>query len=110
MADFDPFGLGKQLKERALDSIQRQGQQQVDEKTRQAQEAAKRKAMEKTGVTDQNVRDAQDPVGAAQRKLQEGTNKVERGVQGQVDKTTRQAEQGVMKGFNGGGSKPDAGS
>lgn len=112
MADNDIGGMfGRalgNLKDSVVDGTKRKAEQTVDQKTREAQEAAKRKAMEKTGVTDQNVRDAQDPVGAAQRKAQQKLNEAERGVQGQVDKTTRQAEQGVMKGFNGGGSKPDA--
>lgn len=118
----DLFGLGR-LKDRIIDGAQRGVQQKIDKTTQEAQDAAKRKAMKETGITDETLRDAQDPAGAAERKLREKTRQleqkgqqkinegvrgVEQGVQGQVDKTTKQTEQGIIKGFNGGGSKPDA--
>ena len=73
-----------------------------------AKEAAKQKALKETGVSEQNLRDAQDPTGAAQRKLDQKTREAQRGIQNKVDETTGKAEKGFLKGFNGGGSSPDA--
>ncbi|HQX26767.1 MAG TPA: hypothetical protein PKX38_02390 [Alphaproteobacteria bacterium] len=99
MAD-DFFGLGRAA-ERLKDQI-------VDKATRDAKEAAKQKALKETGVSEQNLRDAQDPTGAAQRKLDQKTREAQRGIQNKVDETTGKAEKGFLKGFNGGGSSPDA--
>lgn len=116
MAD-DFFGLGRAA-ERLKDQI-------VDKATRDAKEAAKQKALKETGVSEQNLRDAQDPAGAARRKaeqqLRKGQQKAgqavdeslgnaQRGVGNKVDETTGKTKQGILDGFgfNGGGSSPDA--
>ncbi|MCE7886343.1 MAG: hypothetical protein DYH13_02410 [Alphaproteobacteria bacterium PRO2] len=120
MADNDIGGMfGRalgNLKDSVVEGTKRKAQETVDQKTREAQEAAKRKAMEKSGITDQNLRDAQDPVGAAQRKLEEktreagqagqrkineGMGNVERGVGNKIDETTGKATQEVQKGVKG---------
>lgn len=103
MADGNDFlGLGRkleQLKDSAVDGI-----------TRRSQDAAKEKLKGTTGLNEQDLRDAQDPAGAAQRKAQQKLREAERGVGNKVDETTGKTKQGILGGlgFNGGGSDPNA--
>ncbi|MBP7721754.1 MAG: hypothetical protein KA155_04365 [Alphaproteobacteria bacterium] len=118
MADGNDFlGLGRkleQLKDSAVDGI-----------TRRSQDAAKEKLKGTTGLNEQDLRDAQDPAGAARRKAEEqlrkgqqkagqavdqGLGNAQRGVGNKVDETTGKTKQGILGGlgFNGGGSDPNA--